>query len=96
MAAIFCDTHTIPNEAFLVAARALADQVTQQNLDEGRLYPPLSKVREVTLDIAAHVAQYFYDQGLATLKPEPSDKLAFIKSKQYDFYYDGSGLEKYA
>lgn len=94
MATIFCGCHHIPNEAFLVAAKSLADQVSQENLNEGRLFPPLSNIREVSLKIAAKCAQYFYNEGIATVRPEPEDKLRFMQSKQYDFNYDGSGLEK--
>lgn len=90
MAAIYTGATTIPNETFLVAARALADQVTQHHLDEGRLFPPLSSVREVTLEIAAHVAEWLYQKGIATLKPEPQNKLSFFKGKQYEFTYDES------
>ena len=90
MAAIFSGATVIPNESFLVAARSLAEQVTQHHLDEGRLFPPLALVREVTLEIAAHVSEYFYKEGIATVKPEPQDKLTFMKSKQYEFTYDAS------
>ena len=90
MAAIFSGAATIPNESFLVAARSLAHQVTQHHLDEGRLFPPLSLVREVTLEIAADVAEYFYRNDITTVQPEPQDKLTFMKSKQYEFTYDAS------
>ena len=94
MAAIFCGSPTIPNESFLVAAQALAEQVSQKHLDEGRLYPPLSEIREVSLKIAGACADYFYSKGLATVKPEPQDKLTFMRCHQYDFNYDHTGLEK--
>ncbi|KAI1286735.1 NADP-dependent malic enzyme [Halotydeus destructor] len=88
IAAIFSGAQTIPNETFLVAAKALADQVTHENLNEGRLYPPLHKVRDVTLEIAATTSEWMYRTGLATHMPEPEDKLEYMKSKQYDFTYD--------
>jgi malate dehydrogenase (oxaloacetate-decarboxylating)(NADP+) len=94
MAAIFCESFTIPNETFLIAAQALAETVSQENINEGRLFPPLSQVREVSLRIAGKCADYFYQKGIATFKPEPQDKLAFMTSKQYDFNYDESGVEK--
>ena len=94
MAAIFCRVTKIPNEAFLVAAKALAEQVSQDNLDQGRLFPPLSQIREVSLKIAGACADYFFKKGIATVRPEPKDKLEFMRSKQYDFNYDVSGVEK--
>lgn len=35
--------------------QAIADMVTEENLAEGRLYPPLSTIREVSFKIAVKV-----------------------------------------
>lgn len=85
-----CGVTTISDEVFLIAAKTVADTVTEANLDEGRVYPPLSDIHEVSLNIAAELCSYFYSTGVATLKPEPKDKIAFLKSKQYDFSYPGT------
>lgn len=37
-------------------SQAIADMVTEENLAEGRLYPPLSTIREVSFKIAVKVA----------------------------------------
>ncbi|XP_015785575.1 NADP-dependent malic enzyme isoform X1 [Tetranychus urticae] len=87
LAAIACGVHTIPDESFLIASKALADQVTDEDLAQGRVYPPLSDIREVSLKLAAKVAQYFYVESLATVRPEPTDKLLFMKTLQYDYSY---------
>lgn len=55
-------TH-VPQEAFLVAASALADQVPQEFLDDGILYPSRGKIRQVELTIAGHVARTIADMG---------------------------------
>ena len=65
----------------------LAELVTKADLEEGRVYPPLSTIRDVSLKIAAHVAQYAYTKDLAFLMPEPKDKEAFIKAKMYNTDY---------
>lgn len=39
------------------ASQAIADMVTEENLAEGRLYPPLSTIREVSFKIAVKVGQ---------------------------------------
>jgi malate dehydrogenase (oxaloacetate-decarboxylating)(NADP+) len=39
----------VPNEMFLAAARALAAQTSDEDLRLGRIYPPLSRIREVSL-----------------------------------------------
>lgn len=88
LAAIACGVHTIPDETFLIAAKALADQIHDADIQEGRVYPPLPDIREVSLVIAAKVAQYFYVESLATVRPEPEDKLLFMKTLQYDYFYD--------
>ena len=63
-------SHLVPNETFLVAAQTLADQVSELDRAEGRIYPPLSEIRDVALAIAVAVAQVVYDRGLAGV-PEP-------------------------
>lgn len=88
LAAIAANVHTIPEEAFLVAARALSDQLTTSDTSVGLVYPKLTKIREVTLAVATKVLEYFYAQRLATYRPEPDDKVSFLKSIQYDSSYE--------
>ncbi|HSQ03476.1 MAG TPA: NAD-dependent malic enzyme, partial [Burkholderiales bacterium] len=47
LAAIACGAKTLTDAMFLAAARSLADQVTQAELDQGGIYPSLSRVRDV-------------------------------------------------
>jgi len=61
----------ITEEMFLVAAEALAEQVTEQDLEVGRVYPPMANIQDVSFQIALRVAQIAYMQGLATVIPEP-------------------------
>ena len=70
------------DEMFLAAARSLADLVTSQDLEQGSLYPPLARVREVSAHIAAAVAEVAFARGLASM-PRPDDPLAFVKSQMY-------------
>ncbi len=39
--------------------------VTQEHLDEGRVYPPLNTIRDVSTKIAVHIVEYAYDAGVA-------------------------------
>ena len=71
---------------FLAAADALAHQVSEANLDAGTLYPPLSDIREVSLNIAVAVAEKAYETGLAQLK-RPTDLKAHIESLMYQPNY---------
>lgn len=90
LAVTACGVQTITDEVFLIAAKTVANCVTEQNLEEGRVYPPLSSIHEVSLNIATELATHFYATGVATVKPEPKDKKAFLESKQYDFSYPGT------
>lgn len=87
LAAIAAHTHIIPEETFLVAARALSDQVTANDMSVGLVYPRLSRIRDVTLRVATRVLEYFYSERLATYRPEPSDKREFLKCIQYNPRY---------
>ncbi len=65
LGAVACRARTLPDEAFLTAARTLADLVQQKDLDEGSLYPPLKDIRKISLAIAAGVATKAYSMKLA-------------------------------
>ncbi|XP_018011705.1 NADP-dependent malic enzyme isoform X3 [Hyalella azteca] len=80
--------HHIQDEIFLMAAKALADMVTEKDLKEGRLYPPLSDIRKCSILIATYIAEHAYKTGIASTYPEPKDKKAFIEHQIYDFDYD--------
>lgn len=64
--------------------------VSQSDLDEGRVYPPLSKIQAVSFNIAVELAEYFFKTGVATVSPQPKNMEEFIRSKQYDFSYPGT------
>jgi malate dehydrogenase (oxaloacetate-decarboxylating)(NADP+) len=72
----------VTDSMFLAAAKALAQQVTEEDLALGRIYPPLTKIRDVSAYIAAAVAKIAYDEGLAS-EPCPYNLLACIKERMY-------------
>jgi malate dehydrogenase (oxaloacetate-decarboxylating)(NADP+) len=59
------ESRQVTNEMFFAAARALAAEVTDADLSLGRVYPALSRIREVSLRIAVAVAEIAYDRGLS-------------------------------
>jgi malate dehydrogenase (oxaloacetate-decarboxylating)(NADP+) len=83
---IACEAMSVTDEMFSVAARALANAVSEADLAQGRIYPPLTKIKEVSAAIATAVAEVAYNQGLAR-KPKPDDLPTFIKSQMYDPKY---------
>jgi malic enzyme len=50
---------------FVAAARRLAEEVHQSDLDAGSLFPSTSQIRHVTAKVAESVVQAVRDQGLA-------------------------------
>jgi malate dehydrogenase (oxaloacetate-decarboxylating)(NADP+) len=71
---------------FMAAARTLAADVTEADLAQGSLYPPLASIREVSAHIGAAVARVAYEQKLAR-EPQPADLLAHVKSRMYEPRY---------
>lgn len=72
---IFVRAKTIPNQIFLTAAKTLANLVSESDLANGSLYPPLSQVRELSSHIAVAVADYCFKNGLAQVeRPADLDK----------------------
>ncbi len=82
LGAIVSRTREVTDEMFLAAARSLALQVSEADLAQGALYPPLSTVRGVSAHIAAAVAEVAYARGLAG-KSRPADVLADVKAAMY-------------
>ena len=76
----------IPDEIFLVAAHTLAHMVSETDLEQGSLYPALSRIREVSAQIAAAVAETVYARGL-TDQARPHDVLAHVRAQMYDPHY---------
>lgn len=76
----------VTDEMFMVAARTLADMVSVDDLALGRIYPALTRIREVSAQIATAVAELAYQRDLATI-PEPEDLVTFIKSQMYQPRY---------
>ena len=86
---ICCGLHHIDDDIFLAAAEALSELVTEADLAVGRMYPPLSTIRECSVKIAVGIAETAYADRLASVYPEPTDKTEFIRQHLYDYDYDG-------
>ncbi|WP_051383389.1 NAD-dependent malic enzyme [Bradyrhizobium sp. WSM3983] len=82
MAVFATEATRVTDEMFLVAAQAVAEQVTEDNLSVGLIYPPQSRILEASLHVAERVAACIFDQGLAGVK-RPDDISALIRSRVY-------------
>uniref|UniRef100_A0A8C4ZVV1 Malic enzyme n=1 Tax=Gadus morhua TaxID=8049 RepID=A0A8C4ZVV1_GADMO len=90
-----CLLRHIPDEVFLITAETIAELVTEKDLAEGRLYPPLSSIRDVSLKLAVKILEQGYANGTATLRPEPADKEAFVRSLVYGTDYHEFSVDAY-
>uniref|UniRef100_A0A8C7VKV6 Malic enzyme n=1 Tax=Oncorhynchus mykiss TaxID=8022 RepID=A0A8C7VKV6_ONCMY len=88
LAVILSGVRHISDTVFLEAAKTLADQLTDEELAEGRLYPPLSNIREVSVQMAVKVVRFVYANNMAFRYPEPKDKDTFVRSTVWDINYD--------
>jgi malate dehydrogenase (oxaloacetate-decarboxylating)(NADP+) len=77
----------VTDRMFSEAARALAKCVLESDLEMGRIYPALNRIREVSASIAAAVAEVVFNEGLARV-PRPANVLEFVKSKMWEPKYE--------
>lgn len=56
----------VTDDMFLKAAESLSDAVTEKDISQGRLYPPLKKIRNVSVAIASAVGKCALEQRLSS------------------------------
>ena len=88
MAVLATQARRVTQGMFMVAARAVAEQVTDANLATGLIYPPTSNIFDASLNTAARIAAYVFDHDLAGI-PRPADIGAHIRSVAYKPVYAG-------
>ncbi|XP_072929323.1 NADP-dependent malic enzyme-like isoform X2 [Epargyreus clarus] len=86
----------ITEDFMLLAAEALAEIVSQENLDHGSLYPPLEDIQYCSVKIAKKVVEHAYKTGKASVQPQPLDTEAFIRAQMYDVCYGAALPPRYA
>jgi len=72
----------VTDEMFIVAAKAVADQVTEKELQAGLLYPPQSNILQTEIATAERVAEIIFERGLAGVE-RPKDIRTFLESQLY-------------
>ncbi|AHF90934.1 NAD-dependent malic enzyme [Opitutaceae bacterium TAV5] len=86
LGALACEAAEVTDSMFLASARTLAALVSKEDLAMGRVYPPLSKIRDVSLGIAVAVAEKAYEANVANL-PRPADLEATIQASMFQPEY---------
>ena len=88
LGALVAEASQVSDTMFLKAAQQLASLVSEEDLAMGRVYPALSKVREISIHIATAVAKEAYAAGFAR-RSQPADIEADIRARVFDpDYYD--------
>ncbi|KAM9316611.1 NADP-dependent malic enzyme [Gastrophryne carolinensis] len=93
---IACGMRHISDDVFLTTSEIIADQVTEAHLEEGRLYPPLQTIKEVSVKIAVKIVENAYQTNTASVFPEPVDKEAFVRSQMYSTDYEQFVVDSYS
>jgi len=89
LGATLCGAKVITDRMLYVAAKALANYVTEDELSEGKVFPHITSIRDVSKTVAIAVIEEAIKEGLAT-KLNEKDKLdleTFVKKKMYDPVY---------
>ncbi len=82
----------VTESMFIAAARTLASLIRENELAEGRVYPALNRIHEVSHAIAVAVAEEVFAQKL-NLQPRPADLSGYIRSQMFKPEYASNGLE---
>lgn len=82
MAIYATEASRVTDEMFILAARAVADQVDDASLAQGLIYPPQSRILEASLQVAIQLAGHIFEAGLAGV-PRPDDIAAYVRARAY-------------
>ena len=78
LGAVASGSKHVTDEMFFVAAKTLAQMVTDEELEAGTLYPDLAKIRQISLSIATAVCRLAWDRDLARYD-EPEDIRDYVR-----------------
>jgi malate dehydrogenase (oxaloacetate-decarboxylating)(NADP+) len=76
----------VTDEMFSAAAKCLDEQVSREDFEKGRIFPSLTRIRDVSANIALAVAKVVFARKLTPMR-EPANLPGYIKSKMYDPVY---------
>ncbi|TPP61616.1 NADP-dependent malic enzyme mitochondrial [Fasciola gigantica] len=79
-----CRIRPVQNQLFVYAAQCLSEQVSEADLQAGRVFPPLNTIRQVSLKIAEHVAEHAYEANLCKFQPKPKDLTWHLMHNMYN------------
>jgi malate dehydrogenase (oxaloacetate-decarboxylating)(NADP+) len=86
MALFATEAKRVTDDMFLTAAQAIAEQVSEESLAAGLIYPPRERILNASLHVAERVATCIFDHGLARVT-RPDDVGALIRARAYKPIY---------
>ena len=86
LAIVATEANRVPDEIFIEAARATADQLTSEQLEKGMLFPPQSDILNVSIKTAVKSAEKIFALGLARI-PQTATVDHLIGSMLYKAAY---------
>jgi len=86
LAAVACKVRRVSYRMLNRAGIALAKTLTPEEMSKGIVYPHISRIRQVSLEVAVAVARTAFLEGLAGIK-EPVDLERFLSDHMYSPEY---------
>jgi len=90
-ASFICKSKVVSDEMITIAATTLAKCVSTEEFNEGRLYPRLNRIRDISKEVATAVIEKAFEQNLAQIE-KPQNIKEFVSSKMYQPSYDSAKL----
>jgi malate dehydrogenase (oxaloacetate-decarboxylating)(NADP+) len=89
LGATLCGAERITDKMLYLAAETLANQVSPEELSQGKVFPHISKIRDVSKNIAMTVIEEAQRDGQAAkLRGKYiEDMEGYVRSKMYDPVY---------
>lgn len=82
LAIIATNARRVTDEMFIVAAQAVADQVSDQQREMGLLFPPQSNILDAEIATAKRVASVIFERGFARVD-RPANIDSWLKAQLY-------------
>ena len=82
MALFATEAKRVTDEMFLTAAQAIAEQVSEESLGAGLIYPPRERIFNASLHVAERVATCIFDRELARV-PRTENVRELIRARAY-------------
>jgi malate dehydrogenase (oxaloacetate-decarboxylating)(NADP+) len=89
---VACEAKRVTDRMFAEAAKALAEQILQSDLDIGRIYPLLKRIQEVSAHIASAVVEVALKTDLAGIARR-TNILEMVKDKMWRPVYQSYVFE---